>query len=132
MRYEGIDSMERDVIQEIMDVETKLKASMLASDTIALNELLSSELVFINHLGLRVSKQDDIALHSSGLLSIQSIEFSNLQIVPYQNIALVYVNTEIQGTYDGVVANGEFAFSRVWLKQNNKWQVISAHSTVIA
>ncbi|MDU9595113.1 nuclear transport factor 2 family protein, partial [Vibrio sp. 1-2-3a] len=29
-------------------------------------------------------------------------------------------------------ANGEFAFSRVWTKQKGNWQVISAHSTVIA
>ncbi|UIP29610.1 nuclear transport factor 2 family protein [Photobacterium sp. TLY01] len=124
--------MERDVVQEIFAVEEKLKASMLSSDTGALTDLLSDSLVFINHFGQRVSKQDDIALHRSGLLTIDSIELCDLQVVPQGNIALVHVNADIQGKYDGAVANGVFAFSRVWLKQNNQWQLISAQSTIIS
>ncbi|KKD00423.1 nuclear transport factor 2 family protein [Photobacterium halotolerans] len=124
--------MERDVVQEIFAVEEKLKASMLSSDTGALTDLLSDSLVFINHFGQRVSKQDDIALHRSGLLTIDSIELCDLQVVQQGNIALVHVNADIQGKYDGAVANGVFAFSRVWLKQNNQWQLISAQSTIIS
>lgn len=124
--------MERNVVKEIADAEEKLKTSMLNSDTIALQDLLSDDLVFFDHLGHRTSKQDDIALHSSGLLVIKSIQFHDLHIVPQNNIALVYVNAEIKGSYAGAVANGEFAFSRVWAKQKGSWQVISAHSTVIA
>jgi ketosteroid isomerase-like protein len=124
--------MKRDIVQEIVDVEEKLKVSMLSSDTAALADLLSDRMVFINHFGQRVSKQDDIALHCSGLLTIESIELRDLQVVPQGNIALVHVNAEIKGKYDGAMANGVFAFSRVWLKENNKWQVISAHSTVVA
>ncbi|MCG2837524.1 nuclear transport factor 2 family protein [Photobacterium sp. WH77] len=124
--------MESDIVQEIFAVEEKLKASMLSSDTVALTDLLSDALVFINHFGQRVSKQDDIALHRSGLLSIESIELRDFQVVPQGNIALVHVNADIKGKYDGAKANGVFAFSRVWLKQNNKWQLISAQSTVIS
>ncbi|HHX8286246.1 TPA: nuclear transport factor 2 family protein [Vibrio diabolicus] len=124
--------MESHVVKEIIEVEEKLKTSMLNSDTIALQDLLSDDLVFVNHLGHRTSKQDDIALHSSGLLVIKSIQFHDLHVVPQKDVVLVYVNAEIKGSYNGAVANGEFAFSRVWTKQKGNWQVISAHSTVIA
>ncbi|MCF7373779.1 nuclear transport factor 2 family protein [Vibrio sp. J2-3(2022)] len=124
--------MESNVVKEIIEVEEKLKTSMLNSDTIALQDLLSDDLVFVNHLGHRTSKQDDIALHGSGLLVIKSIQFHDLHVVPQKDVVLVYVNAEIKGSYNGAVENGEFAFSRVWTKQKGNWQVISAHSTVIA
>ncbi|MDF4583344.1 nuclear transport factor 2 family protein [Vibrio parahaemolyticus] len=132
MRYEKVDSMESNVVKEIIEAEEKLKTSMLNSDMIALQDLLSDDLVFVNHLGHRTSKKDDIALHGSGLLAIKSIQFHDLHAVPQKNVVLVYVNAEIKGSYNGAVANGEFAFSRVWTKQKGNWQVISAHSTVIA
>ncbi|MGF1909765.1 nuclear transport factor 2 family protein [Vibrio kasasachensis] len=121
--------MEFQLVQEVINAEHRLKASMVASDTVVLDELLADSLVFINHFGHRVSKQDDIALHQSGLLSIASIELSDLQVEPHGNCVLVYVNAEIAGTYDGADANGRFVFSRVWLKKDGKLQVVSAHST---
>lgn len=120
------------VFKEIIGAEEKLKTSMLNSDTITLRDLLSDELVFVNHLGHRTSKQDDIGLHSSGLLAIKSIQFHDLHVVPQNNVVLVYVNAEIKGSYKGALANGKFSFSRVWRKQKGNWQVISAHSSVIA
>ena len=122
--------MEFKLIQEVINAEHRLKASMVSSDLAVLDELLADNLVFINHFGHRVSKQEDIALHQSGLLSIASIELSDLQVEPHGDCVLVYANAEIIGTYDGAEANGRFAFSRVWLKKNGKLQVVSGHSTV--
>ncbi|AXB31745.1 nuclear transport factor 2 family protein [Vibrio campbellii] len=122
--------MEFKLIQEVINAEHRLKASMVSSDLAVLDELLADNLVFINHFGHRVSKQEDIALHQSGLLSIASIELSDLQVEPHGNCVLVYANAEIIGTYDGAESNGRFAFSRVWLKKDGKLQVVSGHSTV--
>ncbi|WP_257969650.1 nuclear transport factor 2 family protein [Vibrio parahaemolyticus] len=52
--------MESNVVKEILEAEEKLKTSMLNSDMIVLQYLLSDDLVFVNHLGHRTSKQDDI------------------------------------------------------------------------
>ncbi|GEM76163.1 nuclear transport factor 2 family protein [Vibrio sagamiensis] len=123
--------MESHAVKEIIEAEEKLKTAMLNSDVIAFKDLLSDDLIFINHLGHRTSKQEDIALHSSGLLVIKSIRYHDFQVVPQKNVVLVYVNAEIKGSYDGALANGKFAFSRVWTRREGNWQVISAHSTVI-
>ncbi|MBA5763098.1 nuclear transport factor 2 family protein [Vibrio sp. 404] len=120
-----------ELVQEVINAEHRLKASMIGSDIAALDSLLADNLVFINHFGHRVSKQDDLALHQSGLLSISSIELSDLQIEPHGNSVLVYVNADIVGTYNGADASGRFVFSRVWLKEYGKIQVVSAHSTML-
>lgn len=118
--------------KEVISAEQKLKASMIASDVALLDELLSDDLVFINHFGYRLTKQDDIEAHRSGLLSIESIVFSDLQIKPHGDCAMVYVNAEIKGQYDGVKANGCFAFTRLWQKLGQNLQVVSAHSTLLS
>lgn len=123
--------MKFQIVQEVINAEHRLKSSMVSSDIAVLDELLADNLVFINHFGHRVSKQEDIALHQTGLLSIASIELSDLQVEPLGSCVLVYANAEIVGTYDGADANGRFAFSRVWLKTNDKLQVVSAHSTIL-
>ncbi|WP_027858153.1 nuclear transport factor 2 family protein [Marinobacterium jannaschii] len=123
--------MKNDLVQQAVAAEQRLKAAMVDSDIAVLDELLANDLVFINHLGHRASKQDDIALHQSGLLSIDSIEFTELQVRPEGNFAFVYVNAEIKGLYNGAEANGSFAFSRVWSKSGSQLQLVSAQSTII-
>ncbi|WP_028023292.1 nuclear transport factor 2 family protein [Enterovibrio calviensis] len=123
--------MKSKLVQEVINAEKRLKASMVSSNVEALGELLADDLVFINHLGHRVSKKDDIALHQSGLLSITSMELSDLQVEPHGHCVFVYVNAQISGTYDGADANGRFVFSRVWLEKEGKLQVVSAHSTML-
>ncbi|HCG5312434.1 nuclear transport factor 2 family protein [Vibrio parahaemolyticus] len=122
--------MEFELVQEVINAEHRLKVAMVNSDIAALDELLADSLVFINHFGHRISKREDIALHQSGLLSIASIELSDLQVEPHGNCALVYANAEIVGTYEGKDANGCFVFSRVWLEKGGKLQVVSAQSTI--
>lgn len=120
------------LLQEVEHAEHRLKASMESSDIATLDELLADDLIFINHLGQRVAKQEDIALHQSGLLFIESIALDELQLVPHGSCVLVYVNADIVGTYGGAPASGRFAFSRVWHKTHGKLQVVSAHSTKCA
>ncbi|MBE0368123.1 nuclear transport factor 2 family protein [Pseudoalteromonas aurantia] len=123
--------MEHTLIQAVIDAEQQLRSAMVCSNIETLHDLLADELIFINHLGHRVSKQEDIALHQSGLLSITSIALSGMQVHAYGDCGLVHVNADITANYQGAESNGCFAFSRVWLKKGQKVQVISAQSTPV-
>ncbi len=48
---------------QILEAEEQLRQAMLASDVNALDDLLSPELIFTNHLGQVMGKQDDLAAH---------------------------------------------------------------------
>ncbi|KZN30508.1 hypothetical protein N480_06005 [Pseudoalteromonas luteoviolacea S2607] len=122
--------MECTITQQIFKAEQTLKTAMLCSDTALLAELLADNLVFINHHGRRLSKQDDLDLHASGQLCITSISLEDLNVITMGDMAIVHVNADITGEYDGQNANGQFAFTRVWVKQQLDWQVISAQSTL--
>ncbi|MBF9002703.1 nuclear transport factor 2 family protein [Vibrio nitrifigilis] len=117
---------------QIRNSEELLCKAMLESDTVALDKLLSSHLIFINHLGQVLGKKDDLDAHKSGVLHISNISVDEQQIKLQVDTAVVIAKVTICGNYDGHPANGTFRFTRVWQNiKDNHWEVIAAHSSVI-
>ena len=118
---------------EVMKEEENLRIAMLSSDVNSLNKYLAENLIFTNHFGQRLNKSMDLEAHESGLLKITSIELSDQKILlSGQNTAVVSVKANIEGTYSGQSAGGNFTFTRVWSKDTGQWQVIAAHSGTAA
>jgi hypothetical protein len=46
---------------QIVEVENQLRTAMLGSDVTALDDLLAPDLIFTNHLGQLLGKDDDLA-----------------------------------------------------------------------
>lgn len=117
---------------EIIELEEKLRLVMLTSDVSVLDELLSKDLLFTNHLGMLISKEDDLRSHSNSEFVFKSLILSDIKYIIEENSAVVSSKSEICGTYNGQPANGSFRFTRFWHKNTGKWQVVAGHSSVIA
>ncbi|MGB6870955.1 MAG: nuclear transport factor 2 family protein [Acidobacteriaceae bacterium] len=117
----------------IIELENQLCAAMLASDTKVLGTLLSADLIFTNHLGQLLGKEEDLSAHRSGLLRIDRLLRSEQRILVRGSIAIVTVRTQITGVYAGYPANGDLRFTRVWAASSqNQWQVVAAHATAVS
>ena len=116
---------------EIIEREEQLRLAMLNSDVEALETLISPDLLFTNHLGILISKEEDLSAHSSKAFVFESINLSESKMHLYDNHAVVSVKAEIQGCYNGQQANGRFRFTRVWSKTSEQWQVVAGHSSII-
>ena len=99
---------------QILEAEDRLRTAMLSSDIDALDELLASELIFTNHLGQLLGKEDDLAAHKSGMLKVHELKPSEQHIRLNGDVAIVSVRMRLSGTYGGSPANGDFRFTRVW------------------
>jgi ketosteroid isomerase-like protein len=120
-------------VKNVKKLEEQLKKAMSTSDLATLDSLLSPDLIFTNHLGQVVSKSQDIELHRSGLLKIESLETLEEVFNVRENTIVVSVLVKLLGTYAGNNANGKFRFTRVWaLNAQHQWQVIAAHSTLLS
>ena len=117
---------------KILELEERLRVAMLNSDVSELDELISPSLLFTNHLGVLVSKEDDIKAHASKAFVFESLDLSELKIITYESSAVVSVKADIKGYYNGQPANGRFRFTRFWLNTSGKYQVVAGHSSVIA
>jgi ketosteroid isomerase-like protein len=117
---------------QILLAEDELRKAMLASDVLALDGLLAPELLFTNHLGQLLGKEDDLASHRSGMLKVKELKPSELQIQMHGDVAIVSVRMQLVGTYEGSEANGDFRFTRVWaLSPKKTWYVIAAHAGIV-
>jgi ketosteroid isomerase-like protein len=118
---------------QIGQVEDRLRAAMLSADIAALNELLAPDLIFTNHLGQLLCKDDDLAAYRSGALKVVSLEPSEQHVRALGDVAVVSVRMRLIGTYEGAPANGDFRFTRVWVRsQHETWQIVAAHASLIA
>ncbi len=123
---------------KILELEERLRLAMCHSDVNALDNLLSENLIFTNHLGQVVSKFEDIDSHRKGTFvinsinSINSINLSNQEIIHLGNSAVVTTQANISGSYNGQPSEGKFRFTRVWSINTNGWQVVAGHSCLIA
>jgi hypothetical protein len=116
---------------EILEAEERFRAAMLRSDIEVLDELLAPELIFTNHRGQMLGKEDDLAAHRSGLLRVKELKPSERVVLLLGDAAVVSVRMLLVGTYDGNAANGDFRFTRVWaLSPAKTLRVVAAHAGI--
>lgn len=113
---------------EIEQAEERLRRAMLSSDVGTLAELLGEHAIFTNQVGARLSKADDIAAHQSGLLRIKQLDIRGEPIIRLLgDSAIVCVTVDLAGAYDGQPFGGAFAYSRIWHRSGDQWQIEAAH-----
>lgn len=124
--------MSNPIEAQILAAEAQLRLAMLNSDVKVLNELLAPELVFTNHLGQVLGKQDDLAAHQSGKFKIESLTSSDRRIQVIGNVAIATVKVHLIGSYEGTSFDDNLRFTRVWhLSSSKTWQIVAAHSSVV-
>jgi ketosteroid isomerase-like protein len=125
--------MSNAVKTEILEAEERLRRAMLDSDVGALDELLSPELIFTNHLGQVLGKEDDLNAHRSGLVKVTELTPSERHILFKGDVAVVSVRVHLAGSYAGTASEADFRFTRVWAPSaGGTWQVIAGHSSIVA
>jgi hypothetical protein len=115
----------------IIEKEEQLLKAMVSSDFKTLKNLLNDDLIFINHEGIVLTKDDDLKVHQSGDLKIAKLKAFDQQISIHQDTAVVSVRVTLEGLYSGQPFSGNFRYGRVWKVVNTKLQVISAHASLI-
>ena len=124
--------MKSDTEHQITLAEERLRLAMLASDFRALDELISSDLIFTNHLGQVFGKQDDLELHRSGVLKFHTLEPSERQVKADGQLAVVSVRMRLSGAYGGSPFAGDLRYTRIWrFSASDTWQIIAGHSSAV-
>lgn len=118
-------------MNQILKLEEKIVEAIVRSDVEALDQLLHDELVFVNHLGMIVSKKDDLAPHISGDLKITTIEVSDQHVRFFADTAVVTVSKTIKGSYLKEEFESHVKFTRVWKLFGQQWKVIAASSVPV-
>ncbi len=112
----------------VIEYEEMLRSAMLSNNVELLEELLSDELIFVNHLGQWLSKEQDINAHRSKSLDIAGIEVLEQEVKLFQELAVTITKIALNGALaTGESIGGEYSYTRVWKDVEGKLKVVSCH-----
>jgi ketosteroid isomerase-like protein len=112
---------------DITAAERALQAAMLASDVEALDRLLHPDLLAVAPDGSLVGKEADLDAHRSGVFVIEAVEEVSLEVRRVADTAVTFVVLDIRGSIAGEDASGPMRYTRSWVRDDGRWQVLAAH-----
>lgn len=121
----------------IKHAESRLAEAIVESDVEVLDRLLSDRVIFCAPDGRILRKEDDLAAHRGAERRIQRVtryDVSELSIELHEHAAVVSVRVAIAGTYAGVVIDGDYRYTRTWVREghgDDAWRIVLAHASVI-
>lgn len=118
--------------EQINACEKQLLQAMKSADVKKLDSLIHNNLVFVNHQGMLFTKEMDLQAYRSGSLKVNNINVVDLKMNCYDDCAVVNVILEMSGSYLEHTFNDTVRFVRTWKKFDDRWQIISGNSSVIA
>lgn len=112
----------------VIEYEEMLRSAILSNNIELLEELLSDELIFVNHLGEWLSKEEDINAHRSKSLDIAGMEVLEQEVKLFQELAVTVTKVALNGALaTGESIGGEYSYTRVWKDVEGKLKVVSCH-----
>ena len=110
---------------DIEALEERLRAAMLASDVAALDQLISSRLMFVGPHGELISRDDDLHAHSSGTIKLSSIRVLERRVELLASFAVVTLTALLEGAFASVGFAGQFRYTRVWSCEDDVIKVVA-------
>jgi hypothetical protein len=109
---------------EIAALEERLRLAELGPDPKFFEEALADNAVLVSEEGQpSLAKSKVVEAHQTGKgPKFTRVEMKAMKIVDHGTAAVV----TCQGTYGGPQFSATLKFMRVWLKKDNRWQIIAA------
>src|SRR5882762_5246134 len=108
---------------EITALEERLRLAELGPDPKFFEDVLADDVVLVSQDGQLAHKERVVEAHRPGKgPKFTRVEMSGMQIVDHGAAAVV----TCQGSYEGPQVSITLKFMRVWLKKNDRWQIIAA------
>jgi ketosteroid isomerase-like protein len=118
------------IIREIVDLERQTREASLHRDADFSGRTLAEDYVAITPLGQIATKQDVVSARHSGQLRYESIDISDMVVRLYGDTAVVTARADVKGHQLGEDFSGPYRYTRVWVRKNGHWQIVSYQATV--
>ncbi len=110
------------VQSEIAALEERLRLAELGPDPKFFEEALADDAVLVSQDGQSFAKSEVIEAHQPGKgPKFTRVEMTDMKILDHGTAAVV----TCRGTYEGPQSSFTLKFMRVWLKKNNRWQIVA-------
>jgi ketosteroid isomerase-like protein len=120
--------------EEIVALESAIRAAQLAADVAALDRLIAEELLFTGPDGRLGTKQQDLEAHGSGAIRFRRHEPRELRIRRVgADVAVVALRARLAVEVGGAVVEGIYRYTRVWAREGDgRWRVAGGHVSEVS
>jgi hypothetical protein len=112
------------VRSELEVIEERLRQAELGPDPTFFEEALADDAVFVSNGDPAFDKRQVVEAHRPGNgPKFTSVEMTDMRIVEHGPAAAVVTG---KGTYEAPGGTFTLKFMRLWLKTNDRWQIVAA------
>ncbi|MGA9508168.1 MAG: nuclear transport factor 2 family protein [Candidatus Sulfotelmatobacter sp.] len=126
----GFDSPDQEIIRQIVDMERQSKEASLRRDSDFSLRILADDYVAITPLGQVTTKRETISARRSGQLRYEAMNITDMVVRVYGDTAVVTARADVKGQQLGEDFSGPYRYTRVWVRRNRQWQIVSYQATV--
>jgi ketosteroid isomerase-like protein len=116
---------------QIKKLEEMRNQAVLHGDVATLDRMTCDDYTFITLRGEMRTKSDILKGFASGSFHYESREISDLKVRVYGDTAIVTGRSVQKGMENGKDYSGEYRFTRVYVKQKNRWLTVALQTTLI-
>jgi len=117
--------------EKLVALENAWNQAQLHRDAKAVEQLLPETFVYTDYDGTLMNKAAFLADVRDQNYRATSIVNSNMQVFPYQNMAIVVGTYRAKGTYKGKSFDHHGRFTDTWVFKDGVWQCAASHTTLI-
>ena len=115
----------------VTEVEQRFAAALLKKDVVTVGDFLADDIVHIGFEGQFAGKTEYMAFFKQDIWHYRKYEPSNLTIKVFGNVAVVTGRVDRAIVINNKETVGGFAFSHVWLREENRWRMTASQVTTI-
>lgn len=119
---------------KIVALESELRAAQLNADVVALDRLISDELLFVGPDGNLATKAQDLEAHRSGAVRFRAHEPEELHVRRIgDDVAIAALRAKLTVELAGRVVSGTYRYTRVWARESDgAWRVVGGHVSQVS
>jgi ketosteroid isomerase-like protein len=120
------------VDQEFRDLDRGWVAAYLLGDTELFDRIWIDGFIFTFPFGQFTNKEQEIADIKSGVLAFESLSTDDIKVKVYGNRAVMAGRFMIKGRYKDRDISGQYNYTNVLGKRQERWQIVESHAAHIA
>ena len=122
-----VDSVE----QAVMQLEEELRVAITKGDMKAYGRIVGDDYVYTNQDAVIRTKAQMVSAYDSGSIKYESVKFDEIKVHAYGDTAVVTGRNTAKGKDNGKDFDGQFRYTRVYVKRQGRWQIVATQSTRI-
>ena len=117
----------------IAGYEERLRLAMISGDIEEADQLFADSLIFVNHLGQLISKDDDLSAQKQaqeqGNFKMAKMYIAKQNIRVIDDVAVVVSDAEVDVVINNEKMADHLIYTRIWQKFDNEWKLVGGQAT---